>query len=196
MIWIRDVPVCFVLLSDSLSFAAQSWKLISNISRIQNRYLYCCVKADQSIALPILRLIIYEETGAKDPSRSNCFTVRNVLEANSTMRVAEHATMHYCFVWKKWQWPVSLWMEANLCLNTGGGRVVRGELSGGRRRRPAVYWELDQWQVNPLSRKPFIFVKAFLLEIHWGPEGHWLVSRWRSDRNWLVYWELHSPFNI
>lgn len=117
------------------------------------------------------------ETSAKDPSSSNCFTGRNVLQVNSTMRAAEHDTMHYCFVWKKWQWPVSLWMEANLCLNTGSGRVVRGELSGGRRRRRAVYWELDQWQVNPLWRKPFIFVKAFLLEIHRGGAGRTVVGQ-------------------
>lgn len=105
------------------------------------------------------------------------------------MRAAEHDTMHYCFVWKKWQWPVWLRMEANLCLNTGGGRVVRGELSAGRRRRQAVNWELDQWQVNPLWRKPFIFVKAFLLEIPRGPEGQRLGRRCRSDGNWLFYWE-------
>lgn len=77
--------------------------------------------------------------------------------------------MHYCFVWKKWQWLVSLWMEANLCLNTGGCRVVRGGLSGGRWRGQAVYWELDQWQVNPHWGKLFIFVKAFLLHSHRGP---------------------------
>lgn len=77
--------------------------------------------------------------------------------------------MHYCFVWKKWQWLVSPWMEANLCLNTGGCRLVRGGLSGGRWRGQAVYWELDQWQVNPHWGKLFIFVKAFLLHSHGGP---------------------------
>lgn len=77
--------------------------------------------------------------------------------------------MHYCFVWKKWQWLVSPWMEANLCLNTGGCRVVRGGLSVGRWRGQAVYWELDQWQVNPHWGKLFIFVKAFLLHSHGGP---------------------------
>lgn len=125
------------------------------------------------------------ETGAKDPSRSNCFTVRNVLEVNSTMRAAERDAMHYCFVWKKWQWSVSLWMEANLCLNTGGGREVQGGPSGGRWRRRAVYWELDQWQVNPLWRKPFIFVKAFLLEIHWGPGGQLQMEMWQ-EINWFI----------
>lgn len=79
--------------------------------------------------------------------------------------------MHYCFVWKKWQWLVSPWMEANLCLNTGGCRVVRGGLSGGRWRGQAVYWELDQWQVNPHWGKLFIFVKAFLLHSHGGPRS-------------------------
>lgn len=79
--------------------------------------------------------------------------------------------MHYCFVWKKWQWLVSPWMEANLCLNTGGCRVVRGGLSGGRWRGQAVYWELDQWQVNPHRGKLFIFVKAFLLHSHGGPRS-------------------------
>lgn len=125
------------------------------------------------------------EAGAEDPSRSNCFTVRNVLEVKSTMRAAERDTMHYCFVWKKWQWSVSLWMEANLCLNTAGGRVVRGGLSGWRWRRRAVYWELDQWQVNTLWRKTFIFVKAFLLEIH-RKGGCWSADGDRVEADWFT----------
>lgn len=60
-------------------------------------------------------------------------------------------------------------MEVNRCLNSGDCRVVKGGLSRGRWRRQAVYWESNQWQVNPLWRKPFIFVKAFLLQIHRGP---------------------------
>lgn len=118
---------------------------------------------------------------------SNCFTPRNVLEVNSTMRAAGRDTMHYCFVWKKWQWLVSLSMEVNLCLNSGGCRVVRGGLSRGRWRRQAVYWELDQWQVNPLWRKPFIFVKAFLLQIHRGPDERLLISRCRGRRLLLMW---------
>lgn len=104
------------------------------------------------------------------------------------MRAAEHDAMHYCFVWKKWQWPVSLWMEANLCLNTGGGRVEGrgGWLSRGRWRRRAVYWELDQWQVNPLWRKPFIFVKAFLFEIHRGQEDSWSADGDVAEINWFI----------
>lgn len=93
------------------------------------------------------------------------------------MRPAGQDTMHYFFVWKKWQWLVSLWMEVNLCLNTGGCSVEMGGLSGGRWRRQAVYWELDQWQVNPLWRKPFIFVKAFLLQIHQGQDEQLLMSQ-------------------
>lgn len=114
---------------------------------------------------------------------SNCFTLRNVLQVNSTMRAAGQDTMHYCFVWKKWQWLVSLWMEANLCLNTGGCREVKGGLSGGRWRRQAVYWELDQWQVNPLWRKPFIFVKAFLVGIRRGPDGEGKEIYWCEIQN-------------
>lgn len=132
---------------------------------------------------------------------SNCLTLRNVLEINSTMRAAGQDTMHYCFVWKKWQWLVSLSMAVNLCLNRGGCRVVRGGLSWGRWRRQAVYWELDQWQVNPLWRKPFIFVKAFLLQIHqmsnWSANADEEVSFWRG-RN-LVFsktklWNSESQF--
>lgn len=123
---------------------------------------------------------------------SNCLTLRNVLEINSTMRAAGQDTMHYCFVWKKWQWLVSLSMAVNLCLNRGGCRVVRGGLSRGRWRRQAVYWELDQWQVNPLWRKPFIFVKAFLLQIHRGPVEQ-LISQCRG-RGFLLTWKKFGVF--
>lgn len=127
------------------------------------------------------------------------------------MRAAGRDAMHYCFVWKKWQWLVSLWMEVNLCLNRGGCRVVRGGLSGGRWRRQVVYWEVDQWQVNPLWRKPFIFVKAFLLQIHRGPDEPLLISRcrgrgslltgrefvfkvWNSDKVSAIICMLLNPF--